>query len=105
MAQCEVLQRGDGPSPDERVGTQLRLGYQAPGLQNGSTPVPDLVRWEWLNLTSYFQRASVLLHKTPAASAHCRPALARSMTVGGTSHPDFMLCVPLKRMSKIGYKS
>jgi hypothetical protein len=45
VAQCEVLPRGDGPSPDERVGTQLRLGYQAPGLQNGSTPVADLVRW------------------------------------------------------------
>lgn len=46
VAQCEVLPRGDGPSPDERVGTQLRLGYQAPGLQNGSTPVADLVRWD-----------------------------------------------------------
>jgi hypothetical protein len=46
VAQCEVLPRGDGPSPDERVGTQLRLGYQAPGLQNGSKPIADLVRWD-----------------------------------------------------------
>jgi chorismate synthase len=39
IAQCEVLPRGDGPSPDERVGTQLNLGYSPPT----ASPAADLV--------------------------------------------------------------
>ena len=71
VAQCEVLPRGDGPSPDERVGTQLRLGYQAPGLQNGSTPVADLVRW---------------VHAAAAT------ALGGTLAVPAASAPAGMLC-------------
>ena len=76
VAQCEVLPRGDGPSPDERVGTQLRLGYQAPGLQNGSTPVADLVRLE---------------HATAAAAPGNVPAVPAASALAG------MLCaMPVK---------